>query len=193
MRPSRIVVPVIAALACVVWMGCSSNTNPTARIAVLSQVGQGTHTPNECQLGPFADWVTVGKVGDARIPGDPTTAVNSGDVWAGHTVTATACNVSHDGDGFQVNVSVTVDGQGSFTVNGHFTKSPPFTAETIFQRGDTGSFKQEDCAVTYPREEMGIDGGRVWAHVDCPNIVFPGQHRTCAGTAEFRFENCTGA
>src|SRR5690349_878662 len=98
MTPSRIALSAIAlGLTCASWLGCSSDAGPPARIAVFSQVGNGKHTQDECKLGSFLDWVIVGKVGDNNIPGSATVPVNSGDAWEGHTVNATACNVTTDG------------------------------------------------------------------------------------------------
>jgi hypothetical protein len=195
MRPRVVLLSVlVTGLVSTAWLGCSSDAGPSARVALFSQVGNGTHTQDECKLGAFQDWVNVGHVGDNKLPGDQTAPVNTGDAWEGHTVTATACNVTGEGDGFQVNVSVTLEGIGSFTANGHFTASQPVTpVQGVFQRQDTGSFSQSDCTATYPRPEMGVAGGRVWAYIDCPNTKLPAQNRTCAAHAEFRFENCTGS
>jgi hypothetical protein len=195
MTTSRVLVSAIAlGVAVTAWLGCSSDKGPNARVALASNLGASQDHPQDvCKLSP-APWITIGKLGENVTPGDPTVPVNSGDAWDGHTVTATACNVTTDGDGFQVNVSVTVDGVGSFSVNGHVTTTPPVTpVQGIFQRSDTGSFRQDDCTITYPRPEMGVAGGRVWGRIDCPNATFSGQSRVCNAYAEFRFENCNGA
>jgi hypothetical protein len=62
-----------------------------------------------------------------------------------------------------------------------------------FTRGDTGTFVAEDCTVSFkgPNPNMGIALGRVWGVLDCPHATFAAQSRTCLGTAEFTFENCT--
>ena len=201
MTPSRnllrAVVVATAPLALVLASsaGCSDKTNPTSRVALFSQLGtSNAHPQAQCQLGPLHDWVTVGQLGPNRLPGDPTVPVNDGDPWNGQTIHITACSIVPSGGGFIVNASVTQDGQGSFTVN---TVNTPLAAQgpvtgiqAIFARGDTGSFRQDNCTVTFPRPEMGVKAGAVWGQIDCPDVVYPGQNRTCAAAAEFRFENC---
>jgi len=195
MSPSRFLLPVMAmapfAMAALT-PGCSSNSSPTPRVALFSQLGNSTaHPQAECKL-TFADWVDVGSVGDNKVPGSSTTPVDDGGQDQGHNIHVTACSVTGEGDGFLVNVSVTVDGQGAFTVNGHFGKTGTQTGiQAVFSRGDTGTFTESDCTADYPRQEMGVEAGRIWAQVHCPNEVFASQGRTCQGFAEFRFENCT--
>ncbi len=206
MTPSRTFLSPLAAsvLVCLVAgsvvaaTGCGTKTNPTSHVAVQSTLGNSTaHPQAQCQLGSQLPWVNIGVLGSSKIPGDNSTVVNDGDAWQGQNVHVTACSVLQSGTNYDVHVSVTQDGQGSFSVN---TVGTPITypgpvsgIQAIFQRGDTGSFRQDDCTLSFPRPEMGLKGGAIWAQVDCPNVVFSGQNRTCSGSAEFRFENCDGA
>jgi hypothetical protein len=202
MTPRRffLVASVLAPLALVAAPGCSSTSNPTSRVALFSQLGNSTaHPQDQCKL-TFGDWVNVGSVGNNKVPGSPTAPINDGDTDQGHNIHVTACSVSAGGDGFDVNVSVTVDGAGAFTVNGHFTKTGPNTGiNVVFSRGDTGTFTEganippgdPGCTADFPRPEMGVEAGRIWAHVLCPNETLQSQNRVCQGEAEFRFENCS--
>ncbi len=178
--------------------GCGDKTNPTAHVALTSNLGNtADHPQAQCQLGSQQPWVNIGVLGNAKIPGQNSTVVNDGDSWQGQAVHITACSVLQNGPNYEVHVSVTQDGQGSFTVNTvstPITQGGPITGiQGIFARGDTGTFRQDDCTISFPRSEMGVKGGAIWAQIDCPNAVFGGQNRTCGGTAEFRFENCDGA
>jgi hypothetical protein len=195
MTPSRVLISAIAiGLASASWLGCSSDPGPTPRVALNSQLGSSTAHPQDVCKQSSAAWIVIGAVGDQATAGSPTVPVNSGDAWNGHTVTATTCSVGADGDGFQVDVAVTLDTVGSFTVHGHFTTTGPIPGvQGIFQRSDTGSFSQNDCNVTFPRPEMTVAPGRVWGQIDCPDASFPAQNRICHASAEFRFENCSGA
>jgi len=194
MTPSRVLVWSIAlGVTAASWLGCSNDSGPSARVALNSTLGSSSAHPQDvCKLSP-APWITIGAVGNQVAPGSTTVPVNNGEAWNGHTVTAD-CSVTADGDGFQVQASVSVDTVGSFSVSGRFTTTGPITpVQGIFQRGDTGSFKQDNCTVTYPRpDEMKIAGGRVWAQIDCPDATFEAQNRICHAQAEFRFENCGG-
>lgn len=203
MTPSRSFLSTLAAVvaipaAVLAVPGCGDKTNPTSHVAIQSTLGNTTaHPQAECQLGSQLPWVNIGVLGSSKIPGSNSQIVNDGDSWQGQAVHVTACSVLQNGSNYEVHVSVTQDGQGSFTVN---TVNTPITfpgpvsgIQVIFARGDTGSFRQDDCTLTFPRDEMGVKGGAIWAQVECPNAVFSGQHRTCGGSAEFRFENCDGA
>ncbi len=203
MTPSRIFLSTLAAVAfsstaVLSLPGCGSKSNPVSHVALQSTLGNSPDHPQaQCQLGSQGPWLNVGVVGSSKIPGSNSTIVNDGDVWAGQTVHITACSVLQSGANYEVHVSVTQDGTGSFTVN---TVNTPVSApgpvsgiQVIFARGDTGTFRQNDCTLSFPRDEMGVKGGAIWAQVDCPNVVFGSQNRTCAASAEFRFENCDGA
>ena len=178
--------------------GCGDKTSPTSHVAVQSTLGNtNDHPQAQCQLGSQLAWINIGVLGSSKLPGDNSTVVSDGDAWQGQSVHVTACSVLQSGANYEVHVSVTQDGQGSFTVN---TVSTPLTypgpvsgVQGIFARGDTGTFRQDDCTLDFPRPEMGIKGGAIWAHINCPNVVFSGQNRTCGADAEFRFENCDGA
>lgn len=195
MTPSRIFLPacLLAPLALVVASGCSSKTNPTSRVAVYTEFGNGTHSQDECRLGPKVQWASIGQLGPNRQPGDPTVPVNDGDAWQGHSVHIQACSVIADGNGFQVNVSATIEGAegGTVSFNGKFLPAQDNASIMgVFSRQDTGQFVDPACTAKFDRPEMGVKAGAVWASLDCPNAANKGQNRVCAGSAEIRFENC---
>ncbi len=204
MTPSRILLPasLFIPVALAVMPGCSDKTKPTSQAALCAQVGNGTHTQDQCQLGAQHDWVVVGEVGLCKPTGAPkSTVVQNGDAWAGHGVQITACSVIPEADGLQVNVSVTMESQGTVTVNGHFPLVAPNTSHAgaaavtgltaVFARADTGQFiGRGDCTASFPRDEMGTQPGGLWLQLDCPNVANASQNRTCTASAELRFENC---
>jgi hypothetical protein len=201
MSPTRFLVPALAlaTTAIATMPGCSSSSSPTPRVALFAQLGASVDHPQDVCKQTFGDWVTVGSIGDNKLPGASTAPVNDGDSDQGHHISVTACSVTGDNGGFLVNVSVTVQGVGAFTVNGHFNAGTTNTGiQAVFSRGDTGTFTESDCTADFKRDgndapEMGVAGGRVWATVYCPNETLQAQGRVCKGQAEFRFENCSGS
>ena len=165
--------------------GCSSNTPATPRVTLNAQLGPGdekdVNDSTKCQL-VTQPWVVIG---------DNTHPVSDGEQQTGSGVSV-SCTVHTEGDGFQVSAQATLQGQGSITLTGHFTAAgdqPNIRA--VFTRGDTGSFKQDDCTVDYStNKNMGVAAGRVWGNIRCPHATYDAQSRTCLGTGEFRFENC---
>jgi hypothetical protein len=192
-------VPALATLALVAALApaCSSAAIPPFKVALYSQLGNSTdHPATQCQL-TYTEWLNVGAVGAGQTPGALTVPVTDGDTDQGRAISVPICSVVAAGDGYDVNVSVKVGGSagGSFSVNGHFTGAGTQTnIQAVFQRGDTGAFKENDCQATLgtaARPEMGIAPGRVWAMIECPNVILSNSARVCRAAAEFRFENCS--
>jgi hypothetical protein len=156
-----------------------------SRVTIESQMGPGVepgvNDAAKCQL-TTAPWIIIG---------DAAHAVSNGDTQAGAKV-AVQCRVAVDGPGYAVSAKATLGGD-SIEIAGHFqTQGVQPTIRAIFTRGDTGSFAEEDCTARYATNtNQGVATGRVWAVLDCPHAVFAAQSRTCLGTAEFKFENCT--
>jgi hypothetical protein len=165
--------------------GCSENTPATPRVTLNAQLGPGgekdINDSAKCQL-VTVPWVVIG---------DNTHPVSDGEQQTGSGVHV-SCTVKPDGDGFQVSSQTTLDGQGSVTITGRFTAAGDQTnIRAVFTRGDTGSFRQDDCTVDYATNpNMGVAAGRVWGNIRCPHATFADQDRTCLAVGEFRFENC---
>ncbi len=172
-------------------IGCSSTSSATPRVTVNTQMGPGdeagVNDSGKCLLAT-TPWVVIG---DTLHP------VDNGDQQSGASVSV-SCSVKTEGTGFQVSGSATLQGQGSLTITGHFEPragDPPADQagiRAVFQRGDTGTFKQDDCTVSYANNpNMGVAAGRVWGQITCPHATYDQQGRTCLGSGEFRFENCS--
>ena len=196
----------LASLGLAVAPGCSSTQNAPPRVALYSTVGDSTaHPQNECKLAP-TDWLDIGAIGATTAgAGDQAIPINDGDVDSasgtaatglGHTVHVSQCSVVASNGGYDVSVAVDVDNVGSFSVSGHFTgDGTQNNVHAVFSRADTGGFVEDDCTVDYTTADTntghpGIAPGRVWGQLKCPNATYEAQSRTCAGFAEFRFENC---
>lgn len=177
-----------AVLASSLCLSCSDDVPPPARAFVITNVGpgdiEGVNKATECKL-TNEQWLSLGT---------STTAVENGSQQSGAGVGVT-CTVSQSGDGFVVNASATLQTKGSFTVTGTLKpRSAGAQSQKLsgsFTRGDTGTFRQGDCDVTFTGDLQDVGSGKVWASMTCPKAAFSGgQDRTCQGTAEFRFENC---
>ena len=171
-------------LASVSALGYSDDTPSPPKAFVYAQIGPGVdkdvNDSTRCKL-TTEEWLSLGK---------PEAGVESGTMQSESQVT-TSCSVVPEADGFRVAASASLERRGSFTVSGFFKASgeqPKIRGS--FTRGDTGTFRQDDCTVTYEGQQ-GVAAGRVWGKISCPKASFQGgQDRTCLGTAEFKFETC---
>jgi hypothetical protein len=166
--------------------GCSENTPATPRVTLNAQLGPGSEkdindTP-KCQLNT-QPWVVIG---------DNTHPVSDGEQQGGSGVSVSCTVKGLSADKFEVNAQATLQGQGSVTITGTFSPTgDQSNIRAVFTRGDTGSFRQDDCTVDYStNKNMGVAAGRVWGNIRCPHATYDAQSRTCLGTGEFRFENC---
>lgn len=172
--------------------GCKDDPGPSSQVLFDSELKAGAAGTAKCRYGPPATFVQVTKAGtekDGSVSFDPVP------VPSGENGISVSCRVHPDGDGFQVDAQVQAPGQatgGTVSIKGRFTPSGTQTGiRAVFQKGDVGSFEQNDCTATYDANSpMGVAAGRVWARLDCPKMVFTSQERECAGSANFRFENC---
>jgi hypothetical protein len=168
---------------------CSSPAVPphafVAATLLQGDVGQG-----QCSL-PDTAVVVIG-AGEITVP----TGAN------GVTV---SCTVSPSGKSFNV-MATASNATSAFTIQGTMTNDP-----TMTQTGITASFSGPGigytsnngmpCTVSFvaiPGEPtatgaMGVADGRVWGNLTCPELVSTnGQMGVCAGTTEFKFEDCGG-
>lgn len=181
--------PILAlvAVACSAF-ACTDEDNPPPKVFVYAQIGPGTekgvNDATACKL-TTEPWLDLGT---------SQTSVESGTKQSESRVSVT-CSVKPEGAGYRVSASAALERRGSFTVTGLFKADGQQTGISgSFTRGDTGTFRQNDCVAEYgPGMGVGRDGnrGRVWAKLTCQQAAFVGgQDRTCLGTSEFKFENC---
>ena len=154
------------------------------RVTLDSELGPGVESgvndTAKCQLTK-TPWVVIG---------DATHPVSDGDTQTGTKVTV-ACRVAAEAGGFTVSAKASL-GLNSVQISGHFeNQGVQPNIHAVFSRGDTGTFAEDDCTARYTTGSEGVAAGRVWAVLDCPHAVLAAQDRTCLGTAEFKFENCT--
>ena len=167
--------------------GCSDDVKPVKQVVLRSSLKGGAAGAAKCGYGPPATWVDV-------LNGE-SDAGNELPVQDGNNNVRIVCRVAKNGDAFTVDAQVqsSTVGGGTVSIQGRFTASGPQAGiRALFQKGDgSGTFEQKDCTAQYTQSYMGVAGGRVWAELDCPKMVHTGgQDRECAGTANFRFENC---
>lgn len=187
LRRAKAALCVMVPLGLSLSAGCSDDSPAVARAFLTSVVIPGKDGAAVCQVHE-ASWVNIGSVNAPVEDGKSQTGAGVG----------VTCRVVATGDGFDVFASAVLSGVGSVTISGKFTSAgADKSVRAVFQRGDVGGkFEENDCTVTYDAG-MGIAAGRVWGRLDCPKIQdlttsfgSPPQPRTCAGSAEFRFENC---
>jgi hypothetical protein len=174
----------VASVACA-STATPAPTAPHARAVLTSQFGPGAEAgvndAAKCQVA-MQDWATIG---DSAHP------VDDGQSASGSTVSV-SCIIKPDGDGFAVDASVSLAGQGAIVLRGHFTPAGKQTnVYAAFTRGLVGNFQQNDCTADYTAgAPMGVVAGRLWATLTCPHLFAAQNARTCLGTAEIRLENC---
>ena len=176
---------VVAVVAAAGASGCSDPAVVVPRAAIASFVGPGTLAPaSGCGQAP-GSWV---EIGDNSKPASDGDGQNGGSVRV-------SCSVTPAGDGFAVVASATLSGSGdlsgSITIDGHFTATGEQTGiAATFTKGNTGTFRQKDCTVTYTTPLQTVAAGRVWGFITCPTADLTGQNRICEAKGEFKFENC---
>jgi hypothetical protein len=183
--------------------GCSSNT-PATPNAYVSAVLQGSADlgTEACGINE-ASFLEVG----ASSGGGGIASADDGSSQGGFNVSV-SCSVTANSDGsFQVNALASNGSAGAFGIIGKFTSSGVQTGiHATFSGPANADFSEVDCTVAYssivePGAPTGVAAGRVWGTVTCPDAVDPGTSeigpdggdvsRTCAATAEFKFQNCS--
>jgi hypothetical protein len=181
----------LCGVAVVAASACSDPTPPPARVVLESDIGPGMAGDMACMISA-TNWVEIGSFGNPpTIPVRPVD--NNTDNGNGNV--SVVCSVKgDDANGYDVSASATLQGAegGTVSIAGHFaTTGDQSNLNVSFQNAMYGAFRQADCTATYTdNKNMGVAPGRVWASLNCPAIVRPDQMRTCAATAQFRFENC---
>jgi hypothetical protein len=182
--------------ACGVAVACSSTNNPPADAYMAAEVGGGA----SCSTlpSPNSAWLPVG----TDTAGKPTTVTDQGSTGSG---TATIdCTVHPSGNGFDVQLSVSVAGNpgGTVIISGTVTTSGGTGITGSFYNSvDLGPYAEDDCTIsfTYLGQPVPISppiaAGRIWGHIDCPKAVEAGQNNgmgavTCPASADFLFEQC---
>ncbi len=212
--PSRVlvgsVVVALTALACSSsssggGTGVPDGAGPPPDAFIAAEVGGGGGT---CNLpGPNTTWLPVG----IATMDKPTTVTSGGSTGSG---TATiACTVHPSGNGFDIDLSVTVAGTpgGNVTIGspageGAVTMSGGTGITASFTSGTMGPYSSSACTLTFTY--MGqpvpvspaVATGRIWGHIDCPDATVAGQTTTgpdggpaevgCPASADFLFEQC---
>lgn len=175
--------------------GCSDNEALVPRVEISSSLKSGNTPENnmlKCKLRADDQWVGIRR----SSPGeDQSTSVDSGTQNFDGRDVGVACSITANGDGFQVNANAALSGVGSVTIIGLMRPSgaaPQPGIQGSFQKGDTGNFSDMNCTVTFDRPGMGIGAGKVWGTLTCPLARDASQdNRTCAASAEFKFERCS--
>jgi len=204
-RRHHILVSLAAAVTtAVLAAGCSEDVRATPRITFDSSIAPGTHSVQECPES--GTWFTIGAFGNPALgrvdPANPESPLKepvrpvedgAQDEVQGGTVRI-SCSVVPAGDAFDVAATAELTGtrnSGFFQVIGKFKKGQTNPDINIVISKAGSSYKQANCTATFNATVgQGVDAGRVWAEVECPNIENASQQRICAGRAQFRFENC---
>ncbi len=172
-----------------------ASATPVPSVAILSQLGASAGAATmTCPIAMGSSWVQIGSPVTSRVL--------SGTMVGGHTVTA-SCTVHATGaNTYSVQASAVLAAEGSITIasatlGGNITAAQPGVMVS-FERGDTGTFAQNNCTFDFGNQpgdiatdpSMGIAAGRVWGNLVCPMIVDSQTNETCFGAAEVLFENC---
>jgi hypothetical protein len=190
-----------------VFFGCS-NKPPAAEAYVSAAIIDGNNSALLCGFTTDFTIVSVGKTilfpQQGQLPVSPT---KDGDFSPGAGVAHVACTVNGSSP-FNVQLSVSVDGMGSFSAFGKVDSSGNGTGIIAsFTSVNNGTFRASNCTVSpmymngaVPIQGSPVSGGRIFAHIDCPSAINMGQSgiaddggvapKTCDGHADFLFENC---
>ena len=109
-------------------------------------VSPGNNGSAVCQFGKEQPFVTIGTP-TGPIP----TTVTDGNTQAGAAVHVN-CSVSPNGDGFNLQLTATVEGLsgGTMTVTGHVTSQGGSGLSGTFNSSDNGTFSQSgSCTIQY--------------------------------------------
>ena len=147
-------------------------------------VGPGENGVRQCPLPP-GQWLVVGEQYDLKEDGRKQ---NGAPVRV-------RCEVRAEGDAFVVSAQLTVEGGlngGSVAVSGRVQGAGQQLLRLRFSRDDLGAFEQGDCTMDFSRTHgMGVAAGHIWGAITCPKATSIDPSRTCEGTGQLKFENCT--
>ena len=135
----------------------------------------------------------VNPADDTSALADPPVPVDDGSAFAQGTVSI-SCSVTANGDAFDVKASAQLTGAtgGAVTITGTINQgvdSPNITMN-VTRMGQT--YSSGACTVSFDTTlGHGIEAGRVWANIDCPDATDSTAQLTCDSSAQFRFENCS--
>jgi hypothetical protein len=189
--------------------GCSGNKPAKAQAYVAAAVTAGNNSVSLCGFSADQTVVSVGNTvqfpKSGQLPVQPT---SDGDFSPGSGTAHIQCSVSGGGSSFQVTLSAAVDGQGSFSLYGKVDGNGNGTGIIAnFTAANNGAFRASDCTVSpsfmngpVPVNGSPVTGGRIFAHVDCPDAMNMQQSgvaddggiafKTCDAHADFLFQNC---
>ncbi|MFO0675650.1 MAG: hypothetical protein U0169_03890 [Polyangiaceae bacterium] len=180
---ARKVVISLAAASALAGVACSSSEPVVPQAYVNAQMGPGDNGASKCALPP-GQWLVVGEQYAPKQDGDSQNGVP----------VSVTCEVRAEGGAFVVTSQLILKSglnAGSVTMIGKVTGNGDQTVKALFTRDDTGTFEQDDCKLSFTRvEKMGVAAGRIWGDITCPTASITDQNRTCAATAEVKFENC---
>jgi hypothetical protein len=183
-----------AALALVVTPGCNSSSAPVAEVAISTQISLGNNSSTTCGVGGGVTWA-IGSFGD------PIVTAQNGGTFSSIPVTA-SCDVSQNGSNYDVKASVNYGEEGSLTISGTIVGAQGSASTWPTEQNITATFgggsqsgfietlSESNCTISFSSDaNMGIAPTRIWGSLSCPTAS-SSDGTTCAGTAEFLFENC---
>lgn len=181
-----------AVVACASVVACSGPP-PASRAYVAAQLGN-TGTAGACTVS-LQQILIIGGGVQGQLP----TLASDGAIQGGQKVHV-SCTVTPGSGGYNLQLSTIQDGTGSMTVTGTVDSTGNGTGLTgIFVYLGT-DFRDTGCTVTPtyygqppPISGSPVAGGRIFAHIACPNAAAQGQAQTCNASADFEFEDCGGS
>lgn len=162
---------------------------------VAATVGSGAQSP-DCPIGSPMPWLSIG----SATSGTPAIVESSSSATID-------CAVRAVGKGYDVSVSVVVQGPGG----GSFTLDSPQGLGAVRVSGAQGlaasfastqagaTYQESDCTLSFTYlgqpvpDSPSVFPSRIWAHVSCPTAQPQGASDasdTCDGEADFLFERC---
>lgn len=197
LRTPHLVVP--ALLATALATACSSKS-PPPQAFVTAQATTGAS--GMCNYSSVQSLLLIGSAGDAGLNSNPVRVPTGTNEGGAVSIT---CSVAPSNGSFNIELSAELDTSlstgGSLTITGTVdsTTGGSNIAGTFVHAGNTYVEEQNDCTITYPADPPGgpVAPGRIWGQISCPNATLEGQNAngtmtTCAITALFVFENCSG-
>ncbi|MCL2777368.1 MAG: hypothetical protein FWD73_05135 [Polyangiaceae bacterium] len=186
----------VATVAIALNPGCSSDNTKAPRVTLNADVSVGTHSSADCPDSQNG-WLQIGSFGNPNLlqpdgtPANPGQPVDDGAPFAQGTASVN-CTVTAQGNGFSVAASASLTGAtgGSFVVRGFFVPGQDNSNISTSVTHIGTAYAQDGCTASFTTSYQGVDGGRVWAEVTCPNAQAPTVQRTCQTVTQFRFENC---
>ena len=186
----------VAIVAIALNPGCSSDDVKAPRVTLNADVNLGTHPSTECPDSANG-WLKIGSFGNPSLLGpdgsqvDPGQPVDDGAQFD-HGTASVNCAVTAQSNGFSVAASASLTGAngGSFVVRGFFVPGQDNAGIKASVTHNGMTYGQDDCIARFTTAYEGVDAGRVWAEVTCPNAEAPSLQRTCQTITKFRFENC---